>query len=49
MYIDSFASKADEVLTQKLKHAAALLDVSLLDHLIVSNNNYYSFADEGIL
>ena len=40
-------SKTDEVLTQKLKNAAALLDVNLLDHLIVSNNSYCSFADEG--
>jgi DNA repair protein RadC len=40
-------SKIDEVLTQKLKNAAALLDVNLLDHLIVSNAGFYSFADEG--
>ena len=39
-------SKTDEILTQKLKHAAALLDVNLLDHLIVSNTGFYSFADE---
>jgi DNA repair protein RadC len=40
-------SKIDEALTQKLKNAAALLDVNLLDHLIVSNAGFYSFADEG--
>ena len=40
-------SLADEVLTKKLKDAAALLDVNLLDHLIVSNTGFYSFADEG--
>jgi DNA repair protein RadC len=40
-------SKADETLTQKLKNAAGLLDVNLLDHLIISDAGYYSFADEG--
>ena len=42
-------SKADETLTQKLKNAAGLLDVNLLDHLIISDAGYYSFADEGVL
>ena len=40
-------SLADQVLTKKLKDAAALLDVNLLDHLIVSDAGFYSFADEG--
>jgi DNA repair protein RadC len=40
-------SKADETLTQKLKNAAGLLDVNLLDHLIISDAGFYSFADEG--
>lgn len=40
-------SKADEQLTAKIKAAAALLDIRLLDHLIVSENGYYSFADDG--
>jgi len=40
-------SLADEVLTKKLKDAAGLLDVNLLDHLIVSDAGFYSFADEG--
>ena len=43
-------SKADLDLTNKIKKAAGFFDVKLLDHLIViSNGNYYSFADEGIL
>lgn len=42
-------SRADEQLTAKIKEAARLLDISLLDHLIVSENGYYSFADDGIL
>ena len=43
------ASKQDLDLTQKLKEAAKLIDVSVLDHIIVADNKYYSFADEGIL
>ena len=42
-------SKADEVLTQKIKHAAGLLDIHIMDHIIVSNEGYFSFADEGLL
>ncbi|MFN5334379.1 MAG: JAB domain-containing protein [Bacteroidota bacterium] len=40
-------SKADETLTQKLKNAGGLLDVSLLDHLIICDAGFYSFTDEG--
>ena len=42
-------SQTDIKLTKKLQHGAALLDISILDHLIVSNEQYYSFADEGLL
>ena len=42
-------SRADEELTRKIKEAARLLDISVIDHLIVSENGYYSFADEGLL
>jgi DNA repair protein RadC len=42
-------SKADELLTQKIKQAAALLDINVLDHIIVSHEGYFSFADEGML
>ena len=40
-------SQADINLTQKIKEAAALLDIELLDHLIVSSEGFYSFAQEG--
>jgi DNA repair protein RadC len=40
-------SRADEALTQKIKEAAGLLDIRVLDHIIVSEEGYYSFADEG--
>jgi len=44
-------SRHDEDLTRKLKEAAKVMDMKLLDHLIVepSGINYFSFADEGIL
>lgn len=42
-------SNADEVLTQKIKQAAAFLDIIIMDHIIVSNEGYFSFADEGML
>ena len=42
-------SRADEELTEKLKNAGKLLDIAILDHLIVSDEGYYSFADEGMI
>jgi DNA repair protein RadC len=42
-------SRADEQLTQRLKEAAQLLDIHMLDHVIVSEQGYYSFADEGLI
>ena len=42
-------SVEDKELTQKVKQTAKLLDISVLDHVIVSEGGYFSFADEGIL
>ena len=42
-------SRADEEITQKIKEAARAIDIKVIDHLIVSEEGYYSFADEGIL
>lgn len=42
-------SKADEILTQKIKQAASYLDIQVMDHIIVSNEGYFSFADEGLV
>jgi len=42
-------SEADKQLTQKLKTAAQSLDIKVLDHLIVTEKSYFSFADEGLL
>ena len=40
-------SQADKDITRKLSDAAKLFDMKVLDHLIVSQKGYYSFADEG--
>ena len=42
-------SKADKELTQKIKIAAGYFDIKLLDHIIVSDEGHYSFADENLL
>lgn len=42
-------SQADIEITQKVKKGLYLLDILVLDHLIISSNGYYSFADEGII
>ncbi len=42
-------SLADEELTKKIKEAASYMDIKVIDHIIVSEDGYYSFADEGIL
>ena len=42
-------SNPDKVLTAKIKKACELLDIGLLDHVIISSDSYYSFADNGYL
>jgi len=42
-------SAEDISLTKKLKEAGILLDIPILDHLIITNDAYFSFADEGLL
>ncbi len=42
-------SEADKQLTKKLKIAAESLDIKVLDHLIITENAYFSFADESLL
>lgn len=42
-------SDADIRLTQKLKKGSELLDITLLDHLILTSEGYYSFADNAFL
>lgn len=40
-------SESDNQLTKKLKAAGNLLDINVLDHLIITQDNYYSYVDEG--
>lgn len=42
-------SLADEQLTAKIKTAASYHDIRILDHIIITTDAYYSFADEGLL
>ena len=43
------ASEADKQITKRLSEACKLFDIQLLDHLIIGDNQYFSFADESIL
>lgn len=42
-------SDSDIRITQKIKEAGVLFDIQVLDHIIVSGTDYYSFADSGVL
>jgi len=42
-------SQADRKITSKIKDAAKLMDISVIDHVIIGQNKYISFADEGLL
>ncbi|WP_299398674.1 RadC family protein [uncultured Gelidibacter sp.] len=43
------ASEADKSITSRLKKACDIVDISLLDHLIISKDGYLSFKDEGLI
>jgi DNA repair protein RadC len=43
------ASEADCKLTEKVKVSSKLMDIQLLDHIIVTDQSYFSFADEGMI
>ena len=42
-------SSADHTITQKLKAAGQLLDIPVIDHVILTKSDYFSFADNGVL
>lgn len=42
-------SQSDKNLTQKIQQAGEALDIKILDHLIVTEKDYFSFADNNIL
>jgi DNA repair protein RadC len=43
------ASQSDKDLTRQMKEAGRFLEIRVLDHIILSSEGYYSFADEGLL
>ena len=42
-------SEADLKITKKIKEAASIMDIAVLDHLILSKDSYFSFADENLM
>ena len=42
-------SRADDELTKRVAQAAKIMNIRLLDHLIIADKKYYSYADEGKL
>lgn len=42
-------SEADKEITKKIKEAGKHMDIPVLDHLIIGNDTYFSFADEGLI
>ncbi len=42
-------SDSDINITKKIKNAAEIMDINVLDHIIVAGQNYFSFADEGLM
>nr|MBD3623411.1 JAB domain-containing protein [Sunxiuqinia sp.] len=43
------ASEADKKVTKKIRDAAELMEISVLDHVIIAHDQYLSFADEALL
>ena len=42
-------SEEDYLVTNKIKECGKLLDIPLLDHIIIGDNQYFSFAEAGVL
>lgn len=40
-------SSQDDLITKKVKEALSIFDISLLDHIIITSESYFSYADEG--
>ena len=40
-------SKQDDMITNRIKSACELMNINLLDHIIITSESYYSYADEG--
>ncbi len=46
---NTYPSDTDKEITERIKNVVTILDISLLDHIIVTKNSYYSFADNGLI
>jgi DNA repair protein RadC len=46
---NTYPSNEDKILTAKIKDGGKLMEISLIDHVIIAHDKYFSFADEGIL
>jgi DNA repair protein RadC len=44
-----YPSDADKKITKRIAEAASLLDVTLLDHVIIAGDKYFSFGDDGLI
>jgi DNA repair protein RadC len=42
-------SESDRSITKKISESGTLMDIQVMDHIIISENDYYSFADNGVL
>jgi len=48
-YPATYPSEADHKITKKIVNAGLLLEIAVLDHLIITDEGFYSFADDGAL
>lgn len=46
---NTIPSSSDIALTTRIREGGKLLDIAVLDHIIITSDSYYSFADEGML
>ena len=46
---NSYPSILDQELTRKVRQFGAMIEMPVLDHIIISDNNYFSFVDNGLL
>jgi DNA repair protein RadC len=44
-----YPSQEDVSITRKVKEASRLMDISLFDHIIIGQDSYFSFSDEGLM
>lgn len=45
----TYPSEADTKITKKLKDAGVMIEIAILDHIIIGDGSYYSYADEGMM